>query len=265
MMTPANMGTQQDHSASQVADINVPIITKHSIRQLIQQGDSDQWNALILIDKPIDWTSFDVVAKVRRLLRIKKVGHTGTLDPLATGLLILCLGKATKLADRIQAGEKEYSGIIRLGATTTTDDSEGTVVTTFPYEHLSETAIREAADSFIGESLQKPPMFSARKVGGQRLYKLARRGEQVEVAPRAIQIRAFEITQIDLPDIHVRITCSKGTYIRSIARDFGSRLGSGAYLAELRRDRSGNFHVGDAITIPMLMELAEAARGEERG
>lgn len=209
---------------------------------------------LLVIDKPTTWTSFDVVAKVRRMLNVKKVGHTGTLDPMATGLLVLCLGKATKLADRIQAGIKEYTGTIRLDATTTTDDAEGDVIQEFTTENLTRDLIEEAVGSFLGESLQHPPMFSARKVGGQRLYKLARRGEHVEVPAKPIMIYNFEITRIELPEIDMRIVCSKGTYIRSIARDLGSKLGSGGFLSALRRIRSGDFHVSDAVTIEMLRE-----------
>lgn len=211
--------------------------------------------ALLLVDKPAGWTSFDVVAKTRGLLRIKKIGHTGTLDPMATGLLILCLGRATKLADQIQAGEKEYTGAIRFGATTPTDDAESDENASFPTDHLSAEEIREGAQRFVGELLQRPPMFSARKVAGTRLYKLARRGEEVEVQPRAITVSRFDITDVSIPDAEFTVVCSKGTYIRSLARDLGSALGSGAYLTRLRRTRSGQFHVEDAVTVDDLVRL----------
>ncbi len=217
--------------------------------------------ALLLVDKPSGWTSFDVVAKIRGMLRVKKVGHTGTLDPLATGLLILCLGKATKLADTIQAGEKEYTGTIRFGATTTTDDAEGEENEQFSIAHLTDRMIHESATGFVGESLQIPPMFSARKKDGQRLYKLARRGETVEVPPRLITIMEFSITEVNLPDAKFKVVCSKGTYIRSLARDMGEKMETGGYLTELRRTRSGSFSVADAVTMQELQQLREQ-RGE---
>ncbi|HVK39039.1 MAG TPA: tRNA pseudouridine(55) synthase TruB [Candidatus Kapabacteria bacterium] len=207
---------------------------------------------VLLVDKPKGWTSFDVVAKCRGIFRVKKVGHTGTLDPMATGLLVLCFGRATKLVERLQAEEKEYTGAIRFGATTPTDDADSEETETFAIDHLTPEAIADSAASFVGEQLQAPPMFSARKVAGQRLYKLARRGETVEVAPRAITVRAFEITAVDLPEARFRIVCSKGTYIRSLARDLGRALGTGAYLTELRRTRSGDLHVDRAATIDEL-------------
>lgn len=208
--------------------------------------------ALLLVDKPLEWTSFDVVAKVRRATGIRKIGHAGTLDPLATGLLVVCIGRATKRADEFQAGEKEYTGRFHLGATTPTDDAEGEPEGVVPVDHLTPEEIDRAAESFLGESLQIPPMFSARKVGGKRLYKLARKGIEVERPARPVTIRSFEITSIDLPSVSFRIVCSRGTYIRSIARNLGERLGVGAYLAELRRIRSGEFSVDDAVTIEEL-------------
>ena len=208
---------------------------------------------LLLVDKPLEWTSFDVVAKVRNTLRIKKVGHAGTLDPLATGLLILCLGKATKLAENVQAERKEYTGTIRLGATTETEDAEGEEQNICAVNHLSDQEIKEEAASFLGESLQIPPMFSARKVGGKRLYKLARKGIEVERPAKPIIIEQFDIEQIDLagspPQITFRVVCSKGTYIRSLARDLGRRLEVGGYLTSLRRTRSGSFHVEEGVGI----------------
>lgn len=209
----------------------------------------DQRGAVLLVDKPPEWTSFDVVAKVRRLTAIRKVGHAGTLDPLATGLLVLCLGRATKRADEFQAGEKEYTGRIRLGATTATEDAEGEERDVVPVGHLSREEILAAAEGFLGESLQTPPMFSARKVKGKRLYKLARQGVEVERPAKPVTITTFEVTSLDLPFLSFRIVCSRGTYIRAIARDLGDRLGVGGYLAELRRTRSGIFTVDEAVTI----------------
>lgn len=236
-----------------------PLFSRSNLAGLTPEIIAEQ-GALLLVDKPIGWTSFDVVAKTRGILRVKKIGHTGTLDPLATGLLVLCLGKATKLADAIQAGEKEYTGTIRFGATTATDDAEGEEIEQFPVDHLTEESIRESAAGFLGESLQAPPMFSARKKDGQRLYKLARRGETVEVPPRPITIREFDITGIALPEVGFRVVCSKGTYIRSLARDMGERLGSGGYLTELRRTRSGTFGVEDAVTMDDLQKLRAERR-----
>lgn len=233
----------------------VQVYTRRNLSELRPDTAAAE-GALLLIDKPSGWTSFDVVAKTRGMLRIKKIGHTGTLDPMATGLLVLCLGKATKLADRIQAEEKEYIGTIHFGATTPTDDAESEENEQFPTEHLTAEAIRAGAERFLGESMQVAPIFSARKVNGQRLYKAARRGETVEIPPKPITIYRFDITEIALPDVRFDVVCSKGTYIRSLARDLGKALGSGAYLTELRRVRSGSFHIDDAVTINDLQELA---------
>jgi len=237
----------------------VAIFTRDNLQDISQEIIAEQ-GALLLVDKPSGWTSFDVVAKTRGILRVKKVGHTGTLDPMATGLLVLCLGRATKLADMIQAGEKEYTGTIHFGATTPTDDAESEENEQFPIEHLTGENILKGAECFLGELLQAPPMYSARKKDGQRLYKIARRGETVEVAPRAITVARFDITDIDLPDARFRIVCSKGTYIRSLARDLGRQLGTGAYLTELRRTRSGSFNVDNAVTIDDLQKLRSERR-----
>lgn len=239
--------------------LEAPLFSRSNLDALTPEIIAER-GALLLVDKPLGWTSFDVVAKTRGILRVKKIGHTGTLDPLATGLLVLCLGRATKLADAIQAGEKEYTGTIRFGAITATDDAEGEEIEQFPVDHLTEESIRQAAAGFLGESLQAPPMFSARKKDGQRLYKLARRGETVEVPPRPITIMEFDITGIALPEIGFRVVCSKGTYIRSLARDMGQRLGSGGYLTELRRTRSGTFGVEDAVTMNDLQQLRAERR-----
>lgn len=209
---------------------------------------------LLLIDKPLTWTSFDVVGKVRNSIKPMKVkvGHAGTLDPLASGLLILCTGKKTKIIDSIQAQEKEYTGTIYLGATTPSYDLETEIDQRFNIGEITESQIIEATQQFIGDIEQFPPSHSAIKIGGERLYEKARRGEEVERRPRPVTISEFEITAINLPEISFRVVCSKGTYIRSLANDFGKALDAGAYLSSLRRTRSGDFRVSDAYKV---MEL----------
>jgi tRNA pseudouridine55 synthase len=210
---------------------------------------------LILIDKPLEWTSFQVVNKVRWLIRkqfnIKKikVGHAGTLDPLATGLLILCTGKFTKQIDTYQAQEKEYSGTFTLGATTPSYDLETEIDQEFDISGITPEKIKTAVLSFTGEIQQQPPVFSALKKDGKRLYEFARAGEAVEIPRRTVFISAFEITNIDLPKIDFRVVCSKGTYIRSLANDFGKALDNGAYLSALRRTKIGAFSVDDAVSV----------------
>ncbi len=203
---------------------------------------------LLLVNKPYKWTSFDVVGKIRNAFKpLKlKVGHAGTLDPLATGLLIICTGKMTKQIDTFQAEEKEYTGTFTLGATTPTYDLESEPEQKFPTEQISEQQIQEACKQFIGEIQQYPPAHSAIKVDGERLYEKARRGEDVELKARTITISEFEITRIELPEVDFRVVCSKGTYIRSLANDFGIALNNGAYLSRLRRTRSGNFNVDES-------------------
>jgi tRNA pseudouridine55 synthase len=209
---------------------------------------------LLLIDKPLKWTSFQVVNKLRWLIsntfKIKKikVGHAGTLDPLATGLLLICTGKMTKKIEEYQGMPKEYTGTFTVGATTPSFDMETEINQTFPSDHITEALIRATTLQFIGEIDQKPPLYSAIKKDGDRLYDLARRGETTEIASRKISIYAFEITEINLPHLSFRITCSKGTYIRSIADDFGRALHSGAYLSALRRTKIGNYAVEQAIS-----------------
>ena len=210
---------------------------------------------VLLIDKPLDWTSFDVVKKVRNNVRIKKVGHAGTLDPLATGLLIVCTGKKTKAIEGFMTDEKEYTGIIMLGATTPTYDLESDIDKTFPYEHITAEALEEARKKFVGAIDQVPPIYSAIKVKGTRLYELARRGEDIELKPRPINISEFELTKVDLPSIEFRVVCSKGTYIRSLAHDFGQALGIGAHLAALRRTRIGDYSVDKAYQLDDLIQL----------
>ena len=213
---------------------------------------------VLLIDKPLEWTSFDAVNKIRWLIRQKykiklKVGHAGTLDPLATGLLIICTGKFTKRIDEFQAQEKEYTGTFVIGATTPSFDLEHEIDQRYPVAHITDEMIRETAVKFTGDIEQIPPMFSAIKVDGKRAYKSARKGEETIMPARQVNVREFEITRIERKEeaieIDFRVSCSKGTYIRSLARDFGTELNSGAYLSALRRTRIGNFKVEDAMTI----------------
>jgi len=204
----------------------------------------------LLIDKPLDWTSFDVVRKLRWLVRTKKVGHAGTLDPLATGLLIVCTGKFTKRINEYMAQEKEYTGTVTLGAATPTYDLESKPVFVGDHGGLPLSRVNDViAARFLGEILQVPPIHSAIKVGGKRVYELARKGKEVKLEPRPVVISAFEITEFRLPEVAFRVVCSTGTYIRSLANDLGAALGCGGYLSELRRTRIGSFRVEDAMTM----------------
>lgn len=218
-------------------------------------GEDYKNGQVLLIDKPLEWTSFQVVNKLRYLIRkqfgIKKikVGHAGTLDPLATGLLIICTGKFTKQIHTYQAQHKEYTGTITLGATTPSYDLETEVDATFETSAITETQIHKATSQFIGDILQQPPVFSALKKEGKRLYEYARAGEEVDIPKREVHISAFEITNIDMPTIQFRVACSKGTYIRSLAHDFGKALTNGAHLSALRRTKIGDFDVKDALSI----------------
>lgn len=209
---------------------------------------------ILLIDKPLTWSSFQAVNKLKYALKRQfelpkkfKIGHAGTLDPLASGLLIICTGKFTKKITEIQAQEKEYTGTILLGATTPSYDLETEIDATFPTAHLTEKLILETAKKFIGEIDQKPPVFSAIKKDGKRLYEHARAGEDVEIKARKTTIYEFEITRIALPEVNFRVRCSKGTYIRSLAYDFGKALGSGGHLTALRRTKIGNYTVSEAL------------------
>jgi tRNA pseudouridine55 synthase len=215
---------------------------------------------VMLIDKPLDWTSFDVVRKVRNMIKIKKVGHAGTLDPLATGLLILCTGKFTKRINEYMAKEKEYTGTITLGASTPTYDLESEPVDQCSINHLKEEIIRSATHKFTGLILQVPPIHSAIKINGKRVYELARKGQDVELEPRPVTIHEFEITAINLPEVNFRIVCSTGTYIRSIANDFGKELGVGGYLSKLCRTRIGEFKLEDAMSMEQVKDFIEARR-----
>ena len=204
---------------------------------------------VLLINKPLHWTSFDVVKKIRNTIGIKKVGHAGTLDPLATGLLIICTGKLTKKISEYMAQEKEYTGTFTLGAITPTYDLESKPENIKSIENISQEKINAAAQKFIGEIRQIPPAHSAIKLDGKRVYEMARRGQEVILEPRKVFVKQFEITQISLPVVGFRVVCSTGTYIRSLANDFGNELGCGAYLSSLCRTRIGNFRLEEALDI----------------
>lgn len=220
-----------------------------------------QEGQVLLIDKPLHWSSFQAVNKVKWSLKkhlgLKKlkVGHAGTLDPLASGLLIICTGKFTKRIMELQGMEKEYTGTIMIGATTPSFDLETEINATFPTDHIDDNLIHETVKQFLGEIDQQPPVFSAIKKDGKRLYEHARKGEEVEIAFRKTTIHEFEITRIALPEIDFRVVCSKGTYIRSLANDFGKALGSGGHLTALRRTKIGAYSVEGAIS-PEAFELS---------
>jgi len=202
---------------------------------------------VLLIDKPLQWTSFDIVNKIRYMIRVRKVGHAGTLDPLATGLLIVCTGKFTKQINEYQGLNKEYIGTLVLGATTASYDLETEPENFKSVDHLTEDQMIGATHSFVGEILQIPPQHSAIKKEGMRLYESARKGIEVKVDPRKVNIQSFEITRINLPHIEFKVVCSTGTYIRSLVKDFGEALGVGAYMSHLRRTKIGDFKIEDAI------------------
>lgn len=218
---------------------------------------------VLLIDKTIHWTSFDAVKSIRSYLKVRKVGHAGTLDPLATGLLIICTGKFTKKINEFMALPKVYTGSFTLGATTPTYDLESLPESPKAFAHLTSEQILNATESFIGDIDQVPPMYSAIKKQGVAMYELARRGEDVDLLPRKINITQFEITTIDLPFVHFKIECSTGTYIRSLAHDFGRTLGCGAYLSALRRTKIGDFDVKDAIMMDGFLDMIEEMQKEK--
>ena len=215
---------------------------------------------IIGIDKPLEWTSFDAVKRVRgaiqRRLHLKKfkVGHAGTLDPLATGVLIVCTGRATRCIEQLQNGTKEYIATVRLGATTPSFDLETEVDALYPYEHITREQVESVLPTFMGRIMQGPPVFSAVKVDGKRAYKMARSGKEVELKAKPLQIDAIELLDYTLPDIELRIVCSKGTYIRALARDLGEALGSGAHLVGLRRTRVGDISIEKCLTIDEAIE-----------
>ena len=225
---------------------------------------TDKYNEgkTILIDKSLDWTSFDVVKKLKFLIKCKKIGHAGTLDPLATGLLIICTGKNTKKINDIQNLSKTYTGNFTIGSTTPSHDLETEISTSKPIENISKKMIEDVADTFLGVQLQKPPKFSAVKVEGERAYKLARENKKFILKKKEIEITKFKISEIKSSVISFEIKCSKGTYIRSIARDFGNRLGCGAYLSKLRRTKIGDFDVNNAYTIDDMVNIIKIEKSE---
>ena len=235
-----------------LSERNAPVIITDEVRSKFEEG------RVLLIDKPLHWTSFDVVRKIRNSIRIKKVGHAGTLDPLATGLLIVCTGKFTKKINEYMAREKEYAGSFTLGAVTPTYDLESTPEQVKDISHLTNDDLFNNVARFTGQIAQMPPIYSAIKKNGTALYELARRGEEVELQARMVNIISFEITGIELPIVKFKIICSTGTYIRSIAHDFGASLGCGAYLSELRRTRIGEFEVAEATGMEQFIEGLKA-------
>ena len=224
-----------------------------------------QEGVILAFDKPYRWTSFDVVGKVRwlicRHLGIKKlkVGHAGTLDPLATGVLIVCTGRATKRIEELQSGTKEYLATIRLGATTPSFDLEKPIDATYPTEHITREMVEQVLERFKGKIEQVPPTFSACKVDGKRAYEMARKGNEVELKPKTLVIDEIELTECNLPDITIRVVCSKGTYIRALARDIGQALQSGGHLTALRRTRVGDYRVEECLNPEKFLEWLESA------
>ena len=220
-----------------------------------------QAGEVLLVNKPLNWTSFDVVNKLRYEMKQKlgikkiKVGHAGTLDPLADGLLIICTGKKTKEIESFMGLEKTYSGTITLGGTTPSYDLETEIDQSFPLDTITPEQIEEQAKGMVGTYAQHPPIFSAKKVKGKKAYDLARAGEEVKLEPKMVTISQFDLTEIDLPKIHFEITCSKGTYIRSIAHDIGLRLNNGGHLSSLRRDKIGNYSLLDAKNVDEWIEI----------
>lgn len=211
---------------------------------------------VLLIDKPTDHTSHDVVARLRGKLKMKKIGHAGTLDPMATGLLIILVGKATRISQYLISLDKEYTGTIELGKITDTQDAEGEVMETRPVPALTEAEVLAGMRSFLGDQYQTPPMYSAIKIGGVPLYKKARKGQEVEREPRFIRISNFELTGFELPRFDFKLRCSKGTYVRTIAHDLGQKLGCGAHLAALRRTATDQFNVDQALTMDEIEKLS---------
>ena len=216
---------------------------------------------VLLINKPLEWTSFDVVRKIRNTIKIKKVGHAGTLDPLATGLLILCTGKFTKRINEFMAQEKEYTGTFTLGATTPTYDRESEPQDLKDYSSVTPEQLQAIAQQFTGEIMQVPPMHSAIKKDGVRVYELARKGQTIELEPRKIVIKEFEITAIEMPVVHFRVVCTTGTYIRSLANDVGRVAGCGAYLSSLCRTRIGSFTLEQAMSMEQALDWVKTEVG----
>jgi len=217
--------------------------------------EQTELEGILLVDKPSGPTSHDVVDRARRVCRMRRVGHAGTLDPMATGLLVLLIGKATKLSQYLTSLDKVYHGSITLGVATNTMDAEGEVASTKPVPDLAEEEVARAMETFVGDQYQTPPMFSAVKIKGKRLYKMARKGQEVEREPRFIRISRFDLIELKLPEIRFELACAKGTYARVLANDFGEKLGCGGHLSQLRRIASGQFGVDQAISLADLERL----------
>ena len=220
---------------------------------------------VLLVDKPLEWTSFDVVRKLRNILKIKKIGHAGTLDPLATGLLILCTGKMTKQIERYQGQEKEYTGTLVLGKTTPSLDLETAFDSDVPTDHLTPADVEAVREQFIGAQDQIPPHYSAIRVNGKRAYKDAHQGKEVKMDPRRVEITELEFTRIAIPEVEFRVVCSKGTYIRSLARDIGKAVGVGAHLSALCRTRIGEQRIEDAKSLDEWVTQLKAEHEDTRG
>jgi tRNA pseudouridine55 synthase len=225
-------------------------------------GQTKDLDGVLLVDKPGEHTSHDVIARLRGKLRMRKIGHAGTLDPMATGLLIVLVGKATRVSQFIISLDKEYEGTIELGRTTDSQDAEGDVMETRPVPELSDEQVRAAMAGFLGDQYQTPPMFSAIKIGGVPLYKKARRGEEVEREPRFIRVMSWDMLRFATPRIDFRLRCTKGTYVRTLAHDLGAKLGCGAHLSALRRTATDRFNVAQALTMEQIeaMSLPEIER-----
>ena len=225
-------------------------------------NDKSGYEGVLLVDKPPGVTSHDVVARARRIFKMKKIGHAGTLDPMATGLLILLIGRATRLSQYLMSLDKVYEGAITLGVTTDSHDADGEVLTTRPVPELGEDEVREQLKSFVGDQYQTPPMFSAIKKDGVPLYKLARKGRTIDREPRFVRVSSFELLGFEPPVLKVRVRCSKGTYVRTLAHDLGEKIGCGAHLSSLRRTASDRFQVEQAHTIAALDDMLPEALNE---
>lgn len=212
-------------------------------------------DGVLLVDKPTDHTSHDVIARLRGKLKMKRIGHAGTLDPMATGVLVVLVGKATRASQYLMSLDKEYAGTIKLGQVTNTQDAEGEVLETRPVPPLTEAEVRAATQSFVGDQYQTPPMFSAIKIEGVPLYKMARKGEEIEREPRFVRVSSFEVTRFASPEIDFVLRCSKGTYVRTIAHDLGAKLGCGGHLSALRRTATGKFAIAQCLTLDAIQAL----------
>ena len=225
----------------------------------MSQAPTDLPEGILLVDKPQGLTSHDVVARMRRVFRIKKIGHAGTLDPMATGLLLIMVGKATKVSQYLMSHDKEYTGTVHLGQITDSQDADGEVIEERPVPELTEDGAKELMKGFLGDQYQTPPMFSAKKVNGQKLYKLARQGKTVEREPRVIHISRFDMLTFELPRISFVVGCSKGAYIRTVAHDLGEKIGCGGHLCELRRTAVGKFRIEKAHTLEEIEEMSPSS------